>query len=135
MREAVKTAIREAVAVPAHIRVAAAACASDLMHGPRFARRPEKGWEALTEDDVSPIASDLDGEVTQVYSGAVGDLLREFISDLPTLYLDEDDFVHTSEPEAYEEDGETIEPGAYSELQAASVTEALFGETISREFR
>ena len=52
MREAVKDAIREAVTVPAHIRIAAAACAADLMHGPRFARLPEGGWNNLTEDDV-----------------------------------------------------------------------------------
>lgn len=138
MRDSVKTAVREAIVVPPHIKVAAEACAADLMHGPRFARTPEgEDWTKLTEDDVSPIASDLEGAVTQVYSGPVGDLLREFIAELPTAYVDEDDFVHTSEPEGIEDEetGEVFGPTPYSELPAREVVEALFGATIAHEFR
>lgn len=135
MRESVKNYVRESVTIPAHVRIAAGACAADLMHGPRFAREPKDGWEKLTEDDVSPIASDLDGKVTQVYQGPVGDLLRDFIAELPTLYIDEDDCIHTSEPESYELDGEMMDPASYCELASTSVVEALFGTTIAHEFR
>lgn len=138
MRDNVKTAIREAVRVPEHIRIAASACASDLLQGPAYARVPEEGdWTKLTEDDISPIRSDLEGEITQVYTGPVGDMLREFISDLPTVYVDEDDFAHLSEPEGVEdeESGEVFEPTPYREMSNGDVVEALFGPTIAKEFR
>lgn len=138
MRESLKNAVREAVQVPAHIREAAAACASDLMNGPRYARLPVSGrWEDFSEDDWSPLAGDLEGQVSGVYTGPVGDMLRGFIQELPsTLYADEDqEFASTEQPVGEEVDGEWIEASPYFEIDSAQIVEALFGQTISREFR
>lgn len=137
MRDSLKTAIRDAVAVPAHIREAAAACASDLMNGPRYARIPASGrWEDFSEDDWSALPEDLEGEVTNVYSGPVGDMLRAFLSEMPsTLYADEDqEFVSTDQPQGEEVDGEWIEASPYVEVGQSQIVEAVFGSTIAREF-
>jgi len=137
MRDSLAAAIREAVPVPAHVQTAAAACRSDLLNGPRYARRPASGrWEDFGEDDWSALASDLEGETSQVYGGPVGDMLREFIREMPsTLYADEDqEFVSTEEPTCEEVDGETIEPSPYVVVQGRQIVEAVFGEVISREF-
>jgi hypothetical protein len=138
MRESLKAAIREAVTVPAYIREAATACAADLLGGPQFARKPESGsWDDFGEDDWGPLAEDLDGEISQVYTGPVGKMLRDFIQELPSsLYADEDqDSVMTDEPQGEEVDGEWYEPGPYYEIGSREIVEALFGETIAREFR
>ena len=138
MRDSLKAAIRETIAVPDHIREAAIACASDLMNGPRYARLPASGsWKDFGEDDWSGLPSDLEGDVTGVYSGPVGDMLREFIADMPsTLYADEDqEFVSTDEPQGEEIDGEWIEASPYLQIEGGQIVEALFGATIAREFR
>lgn len=138
MRESLRTAIRDAVEVPAHVREAAAACASDLLNGLRYARMPASGsWTDFGEDDWSALPDDLEGKVTSVYSGPVGDMLRGFIADLPsTLYADEDqEFVSTDEPQGEEVDGEWIEASPYVEIGSGQIVEALFGDTIAREFR
>lgn len=137
MRESLVGAIRDAVTVPAHIRAAATACASDLLHGPRYAVLPASGrWEDFSEDHWSAVPSDLEGNVTSVYAGPVGDMLRDFIRDMPsTLYADEDqEFVSVTEPEAEEIDGETIDPSPYFAIEGRQIVEAVFGPTISREF-
>ena len=137
MRDSLATAIREAIPVPAHIREAATACASDLQHGPRYACMPASGrWEDFSEDDWAALASDLEGEISSVYAGPVGDMLRAFIQDMPsTLYADEDqEFVSTQEPEAEELDGELIGTSPYFAIEGQQIVEALFGPIISREF-
>jgi hypothetical protein len=137
MRDSLKTAIREAVPVPAHVREAATACATDLLSGPQFARRPESGnWEDFGEDDWGPLREDLEGDVTQVYSGPVGDMVRDFVRELPSsLYADEDqESVSTDEPEGEEVDGEWIEASPYFVVEDRQIVEALFGETMAREF-
>lgn len=138
MKDSLTTAIREAVPVPAHVRAAAEACAADLLHGPQYAAMPkEGGWESFGEDDWTQIPSDLEGDVTPVYTGPVGDMLRAFIADLPsTMYADEDqEEAFADEPQAEEVDGETFEPAPYYEIGSSQIVEALFGVTISREFR
>lgn len=137
MRESLRTAIREAIEVPAHIRQAAAACASDLTNGPRYARLPASGrWEDFSEDDWAALPSDLDGPTSGVYAGPVGNMLRDFIGEMPSaLYADEDqEFVSTEEPTCEEIDGETIEPAPYVLIEGRQIVEAVFGEVISREF-
>lgn len=137
MRKSLACAIREAVPVPAHIRAAATACSSDLLNGPCYARMPTSGrWEDFSEDDWSALASDLDGNVSGVYAGPVGDMLREFIGEMPsTLYADEDqESVSTEEPGAEEIDGEIFEPSPYSTVEGRQIVEAVFGSTIAHEF-
>ena len=148
MRESVRLEIRELVAPPSHVVAIAAACAADLLGGPTWARLPGGDVTKVTSDDFSPIASDLDVEegdrVVETYGKEVGGVLRDFIGEIPTIYLDEDDFVSTSEPtaEADPDDGgdgdgtatDTWVP-AYRELSHREVVEATFGATIAREFR
>jgi len=137
MRTTLAAAIRDAVPVPAHIRQAAAACASDLMNGPRYARLPATGrWEDFTEDDWAALPSDLEGPTSGVYAGPVGDMLRGFISEMPsTLYADEDqEFVSTEEPAGEEVDGEWMDAPPSIEIDGRQIVEAVFGETIAREF-
>ncbi|MFZ3481648.1 hypothetical protein [Sphingomonas sp. 3-13AW] len=137
MRDSLVTAIRETVDVPPHIRAAAAACAADLLHGPRFAVLPASGdWKSFTEDHWSALPEDLEGDTTGVYAGPVGDMLREFIQELPsTLYADVDqEFVSTEEPRGEEIDGEWFEPDPAIEIGSRQIVQALFGETISKEF-
>lgn len=129
-------AIQEAVPVPAHIKLAARACAADLMHGPCYVQKPKSGkWEDISEDDWSHIPSDLEGEVSQVYSGDLGNALRDFINEIPALYADEDrESVMFSPIEGEEVDGEWIEGQPSFELERREILEALFGKTISTEF-
>ncbi len=137
MRASLAAAIRDAVPVPSHIAAAARACASDLLHGPRYARMPSSGsWKDFSEDDWAVVPSDLEGEVSNVYAGPVGNMLREFIQDMPsTLYADEDqEFVSTEEPTSEEIDGEILEASPYVVVEGRQIVEALFGPTISREF-
>lgn len=137
MKQSLMEAIREAVPVPAHIRAAAAACSYDLLFGPLHARKPASGdWADFSEDDYAPVADDLGPQTTQVYTGPVGEMLREFISELPsTLYADEDqEFVSADEPEGEEIDGEWTEPSPYLAVEGRQIVEALFGPTISKEF-
>lgn len=158
MRNAEKSmlqAVRESglVDVPAHIAACASACRYDLLYGPSFARIPPAGIEAFTVDDYATFRADLEdseGEITETYVGPIGDALREFIDSLPSqLFYDPDcEDVMTSEPEGEYLDGETLEPcdsdaeGAqyfepseYYELGRHEIVQALFGETIAKEFR
>lgn len=137
MRDALKKAIREAVPVPSHIREAAVACATDLRSGPQYACMPDSGlWSDFSEDDWGPIPGDLEGKVEGVYAGAVGNMLREFIQDMPgELFADEDEeFISAQEPQGEDVDGEWMEPGPYRVICSKSILSALFGDTISREF-
>lgn len=139
MRESLISAIRDAIVVPSHVKEAATACATDLMHGPQYCIRPKSGdWKDFTEEHWAPLASDLEGgPVLSVYSGPVGGMLRDFISELPsTMYADEDqEHVSSEEPVGEDVDGEWIDAGAYCEIEHREIIEALFGSTISREFR
>lgn len=139
-----------AVAVPAHIQAAASACRYDLLFGPCFSKKPESGqWEDFTADDYSPLRDDLEGEVSETYCGPVGNMLREFLDDLPsTLYVDEDgcflgefepsvEFIEDDSGEDENDDGEAgfwCEPSPYYSLDRRQIVAALFGKTIADEF-
>lgn len=137
MNNSLKEAIREAVERPAHIIAAAQACASDLMNGPAYAQKPASGeWTDFCEDDWSHQPEDFEGVPESVYAGKVGDILRDFISELPTLYSNGDqDEAFENEPNGEEIDGEWFEPEPYFEIDSSQVVEALFGATIAKEFR
>jgi hypothetical protein len=126
-------AVKEAVPVPAHIKIAAMACASDLLHGPCYVQKPKSGkWEDISEDDWSHIPADLEGEISQVYGGELGNALRDFINEIPTLYTDEDKESVFFSPLDSEEEG--IEEDPVFELERKQIVEALFGKVISKEF-
>lgn len=138
------------IEIPAHIAAAAAACRYDLLYGPCFSQKPESGkWEDFTTDYFASLYADLEGEITETYTGPVGNMLRDFLEDLPsTLYVDEDgSFIGEHEPEAEfieDESGEDnldgtmgfwCDPSPYYVLDRREIVEALFGQTIAREFR
>lgn len=135
MREDLKDAIRSAVNVPDHIKQAAYACASDLMNGPAYSQKPESGnWEDFEEDDWGHVPSDFENPIS-VYAGPVGEMLRDFINEIPTLYTNQDqDDVFENAPQGEEIDGEWCEPEPYFEVSSDQVIEALFGKTIAKEF-
>lgn len=146
-------AIAEHFTVPDHIRACANSCRYDLLYGPTRSRIPAAGIESYTDDDIATYADDLElseGDTeTETYTGPVGDALRQFIEELPpALYLDEDGFIQESEPqgeylnsetmepcESDDDNAEYFEPTGYYALQHSDIVEALFGATISREFR
>lgn len=134
-------ALEQAFPVPAHIAACASAIRYDLYHGPCFSCVPAEGIEAFTIDHYASDASDLadiDGTISETYVGPVADALRSFIDDLPSeVWVDvQCDCVCTSEPEAFEEDGEWYEPcwDDYYHLDRSDIVAGLFGKTIAREF-
>lgn len=140
----VRDAIRDAITVPPHIAAAANACRYDLLHGPSYSLIPAAGIEAFNNDSFATFASDLDataGTVTETYSGPVGDALREFLANVPTLYVTDDGYASECEPamepfpDADDVDAEWFEPEPYYQVDSSDVAGLLFGETIGREFR
>lgn len=135
-------ALSGVVDAPEHIKACAAAVRYDLLYGPAWAAIPPAGIEAFTVDMFATYFDDLEQlkeeghTVEEVYTGRVGDALREYIENLPgELYYDADaGDVMASEPEGEEIDGEWYEPAPYYALSARDVVEALFGKTIATEF-
>ena len=137
-------AIRDAISVPPHIAAAANACAYDLLHGPSYSLIPHAGIEAFNADSFASFASDLDeseGLITETYTGPVGEALRDFLANVPTLYVTEDGYASESEPamepfpDSDDVDADWFEPEPYYQVDSSSVASLLFGETIGREFR
>lgn len=150
MRQHVADAIREAVEVPTVIAAIASAIASDLMSGPHTVLLPDGTGESFDENNVFGWCDAPDSDDRRpgdwygtLYTSPAADLLRDFIGDLPVLYIDEDGYVHTSEPscEPIDYDDEDDEYGhhgsapGYDTLDNREVAETLFGRTIAREFR
>ncbi len=139
--------------VPDYIVACAEAVASDLLYGPKQALIPAEGIEHFNGDTYG-WGDDIEGDkgegdtITAVYTGAVGQALRDYIDSLPSnLYWDrESGCVMTSEPdgewvnEDYEpcdegdEGARWIDPPIYYEIERSDIVEALFGITIAREF-
>ena len=148
-QETITAAVRECVAVPPHIDACASAVRYDLLHGPAWAAVPPAGIEAFTADHFATFREDLEDleaegcAVSEVYAGPVAQALRDFIDDLPTLYVDEVGFASEYEPQGYwDEDPEDldnemswVDPEPYYEVSGADLVSALFGPTIAREFR
>jgi hypothetical protein len=101
---------------------------------------------ATHSDALDDLESGLDS-VAQVY-GKPAQALREFISDLPSLYVDTDfGWVSESEPESQwrgteiDDEGNEIETyydedmSSIYECDSGDIVLSLFGETIAREFR
>ncbi len=134
--------IRSHIAIPPHIARCADAVRADLMRGPMVALIP--GGDVLRFADYtnSELLGDLEDEaelsdvIELVYSGRVGDALRDFISDLPScLYVcDDSGCVSEHEPEGEEFDGEWCEPEPYSVVSGRGIVRALFGSTIAEHF-
>jgi len=148
MNKTIISAVREHIAIPPHIVACANACRYDLLYGPTWSLIPGDDVTRYKDDCLSTLRDDLelqdkrqDGDVIEeTYCGKVGDALRDFIDDLPgTLYVDCDcGQAYESEPEAYVDDetGEYVEPyldNTYR-LERREIIEALFGETIAKEF-
>ena len=128
-----KEAVRVHIEVPAHIRAIAQACAYDLNYGPAYCEDIEP--HEFTADSYATFPDDLDSPV-ELYTSRAADALREYLSELPTLYYEDwSGCVLDSEPEPYVDDetGELIEP-EYGEIHRSDIVEALFGRTIAREF-
>ena len=139
-----QNAIREYIAVPAHIKACASAIAYDLLHGPSWSIVRGGDITQFTEDDFAAYAEDLEGpesEISETYSGPVAEALRQFIDDLPgDLYYESwSGCILNSEPEGYQDEdtGEWIEPdySDYLQISGEDITQALFGKTIAHEFR
>lgn len=157
----IAAAVREYVEIPSHVATCAGMCAYDLMHGPSFAKVPPAGIEAIDPDCQATYAADLEdveGEITEVYSGPVGEALRAFLADLPSaLYVDEDCggvSEREPEPEGYwidsegemhdsldEEEAEALgatwheyDMSGFWQIDRSGIVLILFGETIARHF-
>ena len=150
MKSYLADSIRDVVTVPPLIERIAAACAGDLLYGPKRVWLPDGSPESFDEDNVYSWGDEPDDEDRRaddwyggLYTSPAADLLRDFIGDLPTLYIDEFGDVHDSEPSSDPDDwtdeddesGRYIEAPSYNELDRDLVIEALFGRTIAREFR
>lgn len=135
-------AVADLITVPAHINAAANACRYDLMHGPSYVRIPAGDVTKFTDDDLATFRDDAsegaepDDVIAETYISPVADALREFIVELPgTLYYDDDcGCISETEPEGEEVDGEWFDPSPYYIVESRDVVEALFGQTIAREF-
>jgi hypothetical protein len=142
-----KAAIVAAIDVPDHITACARACYYDLMHGPSWSRIPQGDVARFTVDDYGSIREDMEDEsesgdlIEETYTGKVGDALRAFIDNLPSqCWIDCDsDCYSESEPESSYQDDEGEWHECYlddtCQLDRSDIVAALFGQTISREFR
>ena len=170
MRNDIKRTVQDNITVPDYVRACADAVEYDLMYGPAYARIPYGNIENFTMDDYATIYEDVEEDcvpecgdrIESVYTGSVGQALRDFIEDLPTeCWVDTDcDGYMESEPESAEfiesdiseEDCADLgveltthngATGYWQEcnmesvyhINQAEIVESLFGETISREFR
>jgi hypothetical protein len=140
-KEAISRAVREAIEIPPYVNVCANMVRYDLLHGPAFARLPEAGIEAITDDDLALLYSDAEESckagdvVVEVYTSIVADTLRDYIDGLPTLYYEDSGYCSECEPCGEEIDGEWYEPADYYKLEPRAVCEALFGRIIAWEFK
>jgi hypothetical protein len=150
MRRSVADEIYQTIDVPKHITEIAAACAGDLLHGPVRVLLADGTAESFDEGCTyrwgdEPEHCDLvpGHHYGPHYTSPAADALRGFIEGLPTLYIDEDDCIHTKEPSPElidwdDEDSDyrrcTRAPD-YCELDRTDVVAALFGKTIAKEFR
>lgn len=140
---------------PAHIIECANAVRADLLFGPRYAHIPDdditKFDNQLHTADCTSL-SEIPEPFAPVYSGPVGNALREYIEDMPSeLYVDEDGYVSEDEPEGYSDDcpecGHLDDPNPdcpscdgsgevwYKTLSHIEIVTAVFGRTIATEFR
>lgn len=153
MHKHICEAVREHVGeIPPHIHAIANAVRYDLLHGPSWLLLPGGDVTRVTDDCLVTFREDLaaDAEpgdvIEETYSGRAAAALRDWIADLPcTLYIDEDGFVSTSEPEGDEvdlgevdDDGNPVltwcDPSPYYVVEGRELIECLFGKTIAREF-
>ena len=168
MRNDIKRTVQDNILIPDYVQACADAVCYDLMYGPAYARIPYGNIENFTRDDYTTIYEDVEEDcvpecgdrIESVYTGSVGQALRDFIEDLPTecwVDTDWDDYM-TREPESYEfidgDESEAEERGyeltthngamgywqeidlsSVYHLDRAEIVESLFGKVISREFR
>jgi hypothetical protein len=170
MRNDIKRTVQDNILIPDYVQACADAVCYDLMYGPTYARIPYGNIENFTRDDYTTIYEDVEEDcvpecgdrIESVYTGSVGQALRDFIEDLPSeCWVDTDcDCYMTREPESYEfiesdiseEDCAafgvelTTHNGAMGywqecnmesvyRINQAEIVESLFGKVISREFR
>lgn len=154
MQKFIKDAIRDYVAVPPHIMACAQAINYDLLHGPSWSAIPKEGITAFTADHFATLRCDLEdleaegATICETYTGPVADALRDFIRDLPTLYIEDDSGCVTDcEPEGewineetfepcdrYDEGAEYQEPLFHYTAQTEDIVHALFSGVIAQEF-
>ena len=168
MRNDIKRTVQDNIPIPDYVQACADAVCYDLMYGPAYARIPYGNIENFTRDDYATIYEDVEEDcvpecgdrIESVYTGSVGQTLRDFIDDLPSEcwidtdcdgYMesepDSDEFIECDEYETEEFDydftthnGATgywqeIDLSSVYHINQAEIVESLFGEVISREFR
>ena len=170
MRNDIKRTVQDNILIPDYVQACADAVCYDLMYGPTYARIPYGNIENFTRDDYATIYEDTEEDcvpecgdrIESVYTGSVGQALRDFIEDLPSeCWVDTDcDCYMTREPDSHEFIESDISEedcaafgveltthngvtGYWQEcnmesvyhLDRAEIVESLFGKIISREFR
>ena len=168
MRNDIGRIVQDNITVPDYVQACADAIYDDLINGPAYARIPYGNIANFTIDDYAIMYEDVEEDcvpecgdrIESVYTGSVGQTLRDFIDDLPSEcwidtdcdgYMesepDSDEFIECDEYETEEFDYElTTHNGATGywqecnmesvyHINKAEIVESLFGEIISREFR
>lgn len=138
-------AIEHQFPVPKHIEHAVSCLSHDLFNGPTVALLPNGDIEQFCgewvylEDSESLKQEAQDGDIVEeAYAGKIGDAVRDFIDTLPSEMFWDDfaEILLDKEPQAYEEDGEIIEPSwdEIIKLDRKDIVSALFGSFFAREF-